>query len=85
MRSTSQYVHTCTGNLFNLYSAPLYWENGVNLLTIRAEDPYKYALHLMDILFTDEEMASSCYVSSKRTKKPGLDPARVTVLEGEEL
>ena len=37
----------------------------------------------MDILFTDQEMASSCYVAcTKKTKKPGLDPVKVTLLEG---
>ena len=46
-------------------------------------DSSKYALQLMDILFTDQEMASSCYVAcTKKTKKPGLDPVRVTLLEG---
>ena len=58
-------------------------ERGVDLLSIRGTDPSKYAIQLMDILFTDQEMASSCYVAStKKTKKPGLDPVRVTLLEG---
>ena len=31
-------------------------ESGVDLLSIRGTDPSKYALQLMDILFTDQEM-----------------------------
>ncbi len=48
-------------------------------------DPAKYALHLiilMDVLFKDEEIALSCYVSSHRTKKRALDPDRVALLKG---
>ena len=57
-------------------------ESGVDLLSIRRTDPSKYPLQLMDIFFTDQEMASSCYVACTKTKKPGLDPVRVTLLEG---
>ena len=46
-------------------------ENGIDLLAVRAVDPAKYALQLMDILFTVKEMASSVYIASKRTSKPG--------------
>ena len=49
-------------------------EKGVNLLAVRAVDEEKYALQLMDALFTEEEMATSCYVVSQKSKKPGLDP-----------
>ena len=54
----------------------------MDLLAVRAVNEEKYALQLMDILFTEEEMASSCYVASQRTKKPGLDCAKVRLLEG---
>ena len=57
-------------------------DKGVNLLALRAVDEEKYALQLMDALFTDEEMSSSCYVSSQKSKKPGLDPVKVGLLEG---
>ena len=40
-------------------------EKGVNLLGIRASSADKYALALMDALFTDEEMAKSCYMLKK--------------------
>ena len=33
----------------------------MDLLSIKAADPGKYALNLMNALFTDEEMGSSCY------------------------
>ena len=51
-------------------------------MSIRAEDPFKYALRLMDVFFTDQEMAELCYVPSKRTKKPGLNADKVAFLEG---
>ncbi len=57
-------------------------ENGIDLLTVRAVDPAKYALQLMDVIFTEAEMATSSYISSNRTAKPGLDVTRVALLEG---
>lgn len=36
----------------------------------------------MDIIFTYEEMASSIYEESSKSKKPGLDRKRVAFLEG---
>jgi hypothetical protein len=36
----------------------------------------------MDALFDDEEMASSCYSSTKRSKKPPLPEDKVMLLEG---
>ena len=51
-------------------------------MNIRAPDPGKYALNLMDVLFTDEEMRGSCFVATARTKKPALDITRVALLEG---
>lgn len=52
------------------------------MLNIRAAEPHKYALMLLDALFTDEEMASSCYAASKRSEKPELDRTRIRLLEG---
>ena len=54
----------------------------MNLLKLRAVNPCKYALQLMDVLFTDSEMSTSCYASSNKSPKPGLDPTRVALLEG---
>ena len=56
-------------------------DNGVNLLSIRAVEPDKYALSLMDVLFTEAEMASCCY-DNKKSSKPGLPPTKVQLLEG---
>lgn len=50
-------------------------------MTVRAPDPGKYALNLMDVLFTDEEMRSSCFISLKRTKKTGLDEKELLYLK----
>ena len=64
-------------------------KDGVNLLQVLKtedydrKDPGKGALKLMDVLFTDDEMASSCYKrSSRRFVKAGLDEKRVKLLEG---
>lgn len=60
-------------------------ETGVHLLEIKSPDICKYALTLMDILFKDEEMASSCYQQCERgsaSEKPPLSPKRVKLIEG---
>ena len=54
----------------------------MNLLALRAVNPEKYALSLMDALFSDEEMASSCFAKSKRSTKPPLPHERIKLLEG---
>ena len=57
-------------------------EGGINLVQdIRATNAGKYAVQLMDIIFTDEEMASSIYEESSKSKKPRLDRKRVAFLE----
>lgn len=56
-------------------------DKGVNLLTLQAPDPEKYALVLMDALFSDSEMATSCYVATKRSKKNPLPPEKIELLE----
>ena len=33
----------------------------MNLLNIRAKNPTKYALSLMDAIFSDEELATKCF------------------------
>ena len=57
-------------------------DSGIDLLKLRPTAADKYALQLMDILFTDEEMGRCVYKRSKRSNKPGLDPLRVNLLEG---
>ena len=54
----------------------------MNLLSVRAIDPPKYALALMDILFTDEQMRQSVYKTSRHSPKPGLDCEKISLLEG---
>ena len=51
----------------------------MDLLSIKAADPGKYALNLMNALFTDEEMGSSCYKKGlgSKSEKPQLSPKRV--------
>lgn len=57
----------------------------MDLLTLRAPNPEKYALVLMDALFTDEEMGSSCYAATKRSKKDALDAEKINLLESKLL
>ncbi len=56
--------------------------NGMDLLAVRANDPCKYSLSLMDVIFTTDEMATCCYEATKRSKNPPLDKERVKLLEG---
>ena len=54
--------------------------NGINVLRLPARDAYAFALQLLDVLFTKEELASSLLFKSKESEKPGLDKARVKQL-----
>lgn len=56
--------------------------NGINLKMIPARDAYAYALAIMDILFTPEEMSTSLLFASKRSLKPALQQAKVEKLLG---
>ena len=51
---------------------------------IPARDAYAYALALMDVLFTPDEMSTSLILASKRSLKAGLDDAKVTKLFGKQ-
>ena len=57
-------------------------DKGVRLLGIRAHDPAKYALALMDAIFSDEEMGTCCFVATKRSTKPPLSVEKVKLIEG---
>ena len=63
-------------------------KSGVNLLQIRSQNPGKYALALLDALFSNEEQSTCCYKASTKTnsssvsQKPPLSPNRVKLLEG---
>ncbi len=52
------------------------------MLTLRAVNAEKYALTLMDALFTDEEMTTSCFAKGSRSTKEALDPSKTKVMEG---
>ena len=52
------------------------------MLTIRASDPNKYALVLLEALFTDEELGRSCYAKTSRSTKPPLPAEKIALLEG---
>ena len=47
---------------------------------ISATNVYAFALQLMDLLFTTEEMACSLLFKSKKSSKPGLSKQRVEQL-----
>ena len=59
--------------------------SGVNLLSIKATDVCKYALAIMDALFTQEELAAHCHKSSgtksssSSSTKPPLSPEECIV------
>ncbi|KAL5493828.1 hypothetical protein EMCRGX_G015060 [Ephydatia muelleri] len=61
-------------------------KSGVNLLQIRSQNPGKYALALLDALFSNEEQSTCCYKASTKTnsssvsQKPPLSPNRVKLL-----
>ena len=46
--------------------------NNVNLLRLPARDIYSYALSLVDVIFTKEELASSLLFHSSKSDKPAL-------------
>ena len=52
-------------------------------MQIPSRDAYAYALALMDVLFTKEELAMSLLFKLKKSVKPGLDRERVEKVLGE--
>eukprot|EP00731_Ephydatia_muelleri_P010911 Em0005g1497a len=59
-------------------------DNGINLLSLKATDIFKYALILMDALFTETEMSTCCFQQAERgasSSKTPLPPGRVKLLE----
>ncbi len=45
------------------------------------QQPDKYALALLDALFSKDELASSCYATTKRSKKPPLPSEKLSFLK----
>ena len=56
--------------------------SGTNLLRLPARDAYSYALSLVDIIFTKEELSSSLLFKSAKSEKPGLPKLGVDKLFG---
>ncbi len=54
----------------------------MQLLTIRALNPAKYALALMDAIFSDEEMSSHCFACSPRGSKQQLPQEKINLITG---
>ncbi len=51
--------------------------NDIHVLRLPSRDAYAYALQLMDVYFTKEELAKSLVFKSKKSSKPPLDPKKV--------
>ncbi len=54
----------------------------MNLMSISAINPVKYALSLMDALFSDEEMGAKCFSGTSRSNKEALPKEKVKLIEG---
>ncbi|KAL5477679.1 hypothetical protein EMCRGX_G024506 [Ephydatia muelleri] len=62
---------------------PMYhFNDGIDLLSIKAVDPSKDALNLRSALFTNEELGSSCYKKrpGSKSEKPPLSPSRIALI-----
>eukprot|EP00731_Ephydatia_muelleri_P006579 Em0003g827a len=60
-------------------------KNGVDLLKVRGTNVVKYALGLLDALYTEEELKQSSFVpvgKSTTSVKPPLSPERMKLFEG---
>ena len=54
-------------------------------MKIKSPNIFKYELSLMDAIFTEQEITSSCFHQANRgtcSEKPPLSPGRVQLLEG---
>ena len=49
-------------------------------MRVNARDAYAFALQILDMLFTKDELAVSLLFKSKKSEKPGLDKDRVEKL-----
>ncbi len=55
-------------------------EFGINVSEIQSRNAYNYALRLMDVFFTKQEMAVSLLFKSRKSSKPALAKDRVEKL-----
>ena len=56
--------------------------NGIHILRLPSRDAYSYALQLMDVFFTKEELARSLVFKSKKSTKPPLNQQKVEQIIG---
>lgn len=56
--------------------------NGINVMTVPSRDAYSFGLHLMDMLFTKDELAGSLLFPSGKSNKPSLDSKKVQTMMG---
>ena len=56
--------------------------DGINVMTTPSRDAYSFALQLMDMLFTKDELAGSLLFQSSKSGKAALDAKRVQYLIG---
>ena len=54
----------------------------MHLLQIPAKNPSKYALKVMDVIFTETELQNHVFISSGCASKPGLPSSKVQFLQG---
>ena len=52
--------------------------NGIDVINMPTRDVYSFALELLDMFFTPEELARSLVYKSKRSDKDGLDKDKVS-------
>ncbi len=58
-------------------------ESRIDLLSLRAFSHEKYALVMMEALFSDKEISGSCFMSSIRGwTKPSLPEAKTSLIKG---
>lgn len=57
-------------------------ENGIKLLHIEAKDSVKFALALMEALFTDVQMAKSCFSETVKSTMPPLPETKTKLIKG---
>lgn len=50
---------------------------GINVSLLPAKDAYAYALILLDVLFTKEELSRSLMFKTKKSSKPALDEKKI--------
>lgn len=63
------------------FADPAFEYNGRNLVEVGGKNPAKWALKVVDILFTPEELRRGVLEESNRTNREPLDPIRVQLMK----